>query len=478
VIARAVLSNKPRDSPNNTVFNDTALNQQSTYGYDEFNRLTSQTVTLGPVQNYTYAYDRYGNRWQQNALQVGPSPQLSFDTSTNRVAGYSYDAAGNVLSDGINTYQYDAEGNLIQETSGSSIRYSYNALNQQVRTDASWGATENVFNLAGQIASLWYSNGNPIMGKAYWGSTPIESYIASKDMAYFQHRDWLGSLRLETNGTGAVIDTRTSLVFGDGAANASGNRDNSFDGYTGLWDGASSATNHAQYREYSNILGRWLQPDPYDGSYHPNNPQSFNRYSYVQNRPLSATDPAGMDDCADCSYGDSGGGGGGGDGTPPVYTPTGTDCNNPLVTCVTTPSDPPVGTDPGGCIGSCGAQPVQNVPGVTGGGGDGQAPSNPTQPTACQVKTLDAINSQFGTNLTAANILPTSDPNPTAGGGQINTNFGVVSGLSPGQFNAIQAGRFAPSGVFGFLTGYGSSLHVVAGPSSLDPPLIFSELPT
>jgi hypothetical protein len=82
---------------------------------------------------------------------------------------------------------------------------------------------------------------------------------------------------------------------------------------------------------------------------------------------------------------------------------------------------------------------------------------------------LNAINSQFGTNLTAANILPTSDPNPTAGGGQINTNFGVVSGLSSGQFNAIQAGRFAPSGVFGFLTGYGSSLHVVAGPSGLDP---------
>jgi hypothetical protein len=82
---------------------------------------------------------------------------------------------------------------------------------------------------------------------------------------------------------------------------------------------------------------------------------------------------------------------------------------------------------------------------------------------------LNAINSQFGTNLTAANILPTSDPNPQTNGGQVNTNFGVVAGLSAAQFNAIQSGRYAPPGVFGFLTGYGASLHVVAGPSGLDP---------
>ena len=40
---------------------DSVLAQATTYGYDEFNRLTSRTVTSGTVQNYTYVYDRYGN---------------------------------------------------------------------------------------------------------------------------------------------------------------------------------------------------------------------------------------------------------------------------------------------------------------------------------------------------------------------------------------------------------------------------------
>ena len=44
-----------------------------------------------------------------------------------------------------------------------------------------------------------------------------------------------------------------------------------------------------------------MSPDPYDGSYDFSNPQSFNRYSYVLNNPLSFTHPLGLD----------GGGGGG-----------------------------------------------------------------------------------------------------------------------------------------------------------------------
>jgi RHS repeat-associated protein len=54
---------------------------------------------------------------------------------------------------------------------------------------------------------------------------------------------------------------------------------------------------HAPYREYWNNAGRWLQPDPYDGSYDFSNPQSLNRYSYVGNNPLTFTDPSGQDGC-------------------------------------------------------------------------------------------------------------------------------------------------------------------------------------
>jgi RHS repeat-associated protein len=50
----------------------------------------------------------------------------------------------------------------------------------------------------------------------------------------------------------------------------------------------------AQQRRYHGWWSRFDQPDPYDGSYDPANPQSFNRYSYVQNDPVNFADPSGL----------------------------------------------------------------------------------------------------------------------------------------------------------------------------------------
>jgi len=50
---------------------------------------------------------------------------------------------------------------------------------------------------------------------------------------------------------------------------------------------------HTRFRKYDSTLGRWLTPDPKVGS--ATNPQSWNRYTYVLNRPLTLTDPQGLD---------------------------------------------------------------------------------------------------------------------------------------------------------------------------------------
>ena len=74
--------------------------------------------------------------------------------------------------------------------------------------------------------------------------------------------------------------------------------------YAGLDHDYESGLDHAQYREYANAGGRWLSPDPYQGSYDWSDPQSLNRYLYVENNPLSASDPSGL-----FTNGASGGGG-------------------------------------------------------------------------------------------------------------------------------------------------------------------------
>jgi RHS repeat-associated protein len=156
-----------------------------------------------------------------------------------------------------------------------------------------------------------------------------------------------------TTYNAGVEGSFTSLPFGDGEA-ATGT-DGDANHFAMLDYDAETNTGHAQFRQYSNTQGHWLQSDPYGGSYKIRNPQSFNRYVYSANRPLSATDPLGLDDtdvdpCHDpsivCYANDDGSGTGGGDGsgdnqltvdTDPVQSPDG----NSSVPTYQLYSDPP-----------------------------------------------------------------------------------------------------------------------------------------
>jgi RHS repeat-associated protein len=62
---------------------------------------------------------------------------------------------------------------------------------------------------------------------------------------------------------------------------------------TYLRDGNES--DEAQMRRYNRWWSRFDQPDPFDGSYRLADPQSLNRYSYVQNDPVNFVDPTGLD---------------------------------------------------------------------------------------------------------------------------------------------------------------------------------------
>jgi len=84
--------------------NDSA-NGNWTYTYDDFNRLIGANQNSGHAV-YSYAYDRFGNRWQQN----GPHTMLlTFSGANNRMDGYSYDADGNVLNDGVHSYAWNSD---------------------------------------------------------------------------------------------------------------------------------------------------------------------------------------------------------------------------------------------------------------------------------------------------------------------------------------------------------------------------------
>jgi len=428
--------------------------------------LTSHTVNSGTVANYSYVYDRYGNRWQQNVTSgSGPQPQLSFNSANNQItaSGITYDAAGNVTNDGTHSYTYDAEGNITAVDGGSTATYTYDALNHRVRTVVGSTATEFVFNASGQRVSIW--NGTTrarLQGQYYWGGKPVAFYTtanAGTAAAHFQHQDWQGTERMRTTYNGGVEGSYSSLPFGDSQATTGTDADPYH--YATLDHDTETDTDHAQFRQYSNSQGRWLRPDPYYGSYDGTNPQSFNRYAYVLNNPLVLIDPSGKDDCSaldngledgqsvpfvgDCS--DGGGDSASQDPDGGIYTLY---VNAYLVTAN-------VSVDVDGCQAMDGCYTVSSIDETLNGTLDSYAPSNvpsnandATYPSAlpCQVKVQNAVNNALNTNSTF--LGPTSGPGMSPDGyrnGAYNFNFFAPGVINPVAGSTNGTGRFPGSGL-------------------------------
>jgi RHS repeat-associated protein len=181
---------------------------------------------------------------------------------------------------------------------GATANYVYNALNQRVQTMIGGTVTEFVFNATNQRVSEW-SGTSPygaLKGHYYWGSLPLAYYGGGS--THFEHQDWTGTERMRTSYTGSVEAKFTNLPWGDSQQQIkTGGLDTDAYHYSMLDHDTETETDHAQFRQYNSLSGQWLSPDPYTGSYDSGNPQSFNRYVYALNNPLSNIDPIGLDYC-------------------------------------------------------------------------------------------------------------------------------------------------------------------------------------
>lgn len=288
------------------------INGSWTYTYDDFNRLATAS---GPSQPYTYAYDRFGNRWNQKlsgSCTSGSSICLTFDANNHINNGVeTYDAAGNLMTDGFHNYFYDAEHHLIQVdgsdgwcASGTGTAatacYTYDADGRRVRRAVPGdGITDDfLYDLDGHFITQVSGQGSWVRGEIYAGGQHIATYEndLSTPTTFFTHADHLGTERVETGVSGASCETTTSLPFGDGL-NTSGSCDPTALRFTGKQRDFETNLDNFGARYNSSSLGRFMSPDPLGGSLV--DPQTLNRYSYVRNKPINMTDPTGMYECSD-----------------------------------------------------------------------------------------------------------------------------------------------------------------------------------
>ncbi|HEX8817223.1 MAG TPA: RHS repeat-associated core domain-containing protein [Terriglobales bacterium] len=271
------------------------------YGYDQFNRLVSScregSCPGSPAQAFSYNYDEYGNRWEQIVTggANGPQPDYSFNNANNRItnAGIIYDAAGNETYDGTYTYSYDAEGRMTG-VNGTSVTYTYDAFGHRVRKDVNGSTTDFVYDLAGRAIDAMNTTGgawSQNWTNAYAGSTLVAEN--TNGTTYFYSTNWQGTVRVMTDPSQNIVAYCQNLPFGDGLNCTPAPPPVDFTGQ--ILDSETNLT-HFLYRQLSTGEGRWMTPDPGGiGAVNPANPQTWNRYAYVTDNPVSMTDTLGLD---------------------------------------------------------------------------------------------------------------------------------------------------------------------------------------
>jgi RHS repeat-associated protein len=267
----------------------------------------SQTLARQPTLQHNHArYDRFGNRWQQNGptntfVATFTGNNQGNPQNNNRIDGYTHDAAGNIMSDGLHNYTFDAENRIIKVDGGNTATYVYDADGHRVQKTS---ATGNVSDPAGTWIFFYDQSGRWVQKFNSPGNTFVQGHIfaAGRHLASvggwttFSHSDWVGTERFRTYMSGIPYQTEscTSLPFGDGL-NCTGSDVDPLH-FTGKERDAATGLDNFGARYNSSSFGRFMSPDPKPITKKLlANPQDLNLYSYVVNNPVANLDPDGKD---------------------------------------------------------------------------------------------------------------------------------------------------------------------------------------
>lgn len=302
---------------------DANQNLTETFSYDGLNRLTSASIT--GVGTNSYQYDSIGNITYKS--DVG---YYTYGTLGANIAGPH--AVTRTSLNGVNTdYTYDANGN---QTSGAGRSISYTSFNVpglitsaaatvSFSYDPEHSRISQLSTQGGVQTKTVYLNPRWDIGVHYekitkGTVTEHKHYIAAgkdqiavsiqktdtaptpavttQQLRYF-HTDHLGSIDTITDEAGSVAERLSYDAWGQrrnpnwSAAQTTLTSQVTKHGYTGHEHLDSVGLIHMNGRVYDPRLARFLSADPHIQD--PASSQSLNRYSYVNNNPLSYTDPSG-----------------------------------------------------------------------------------------------------------------------------------------------------------------------------------------
>jgi RHS repeat-associated protein len=321
----------------------------SGYGYDDAGRLTSATFKDGSgttLDALTYTYDLAGRVATETSV-LGPSKSYSYDDA-GQVLGdgtnnYTWDAEGNSTKTGFTTttgnrlstdgtwnYTYDAEGNETQKTnisngqvwlyyydndnrltkaehkpsSGGSvderILFKYDVFGNRIEKDVDptgGGTYTTQLRMAydgngNAWADLDGTNSNALLTRRLYADAvdALFARIGATSGTAWYLDDLLGSVRDIAGSTGSLIDTKEYDAFGNLTSETHPTSGDRY-GWTGREFDTETNVQYNRARYYDPKAMRWMSQDPkgFDAG-------DSNLYRYVENGPVYARDPSGLQD--------------------------------------------------------------------------------------------------------------------------------------------------------------------------------------
>ncbi len=273
------------------------VQQDIAYTYDDLSRLLTANYNGGDTI-YAYLYDVAGNRRSEALSGASVTAELTEyeynaanQLQRNRVDGgawvnFTYDANGNLTSDGANSYTWDRANRMM--TAGTTS-YQYNGAGNRIQQSVGGVATKYLLDLQPGLAVALAQTTNGQTTRFVHAPTGIYAHEDPAGNWVYTGQDGLGSVLNEVNAAGAVQFGRQLDPYGK-LLSSQGTTVSPYE-YTGEMKDSIGLL-HLRARNYAPSLGVFASLDLFEGKF--DEPLSLNSYGYVSGNPVNQVDPSGL----------------------------------------------------------------------------------------------------------------------------------------------------------------------------------------